>query len=636
MRDLHTAAVLLGVTFALPAVFAQAPSPQRRAAVGVVEGPAGPLAGASVTLVGHHTGAMFDGDVDLIEVKADDNGRWRANLCVGMPYFGFAAGPWGDGECELSSVRGWFGAGAIVEFVCASRVNARTIDVRGAESWLSRPGYRLAARPYLATGGPQICMPISLPFTRTDDRVWAYPRAPLGRVEVQDERGLTVWRSEQSVESMTNFAMSPPSEFACEVVDEAGAPIVGATVHIRGDGIYDSGVDGIETTRVFPTRLVATTGADGRARMLLPLSPPLFSKPAAPARMFVARADGYAEQVCGVRGNDVFVEGVRQPGAAPDVLRFRLTKSETMRGVLRQVAGGAGARVQLRQVAKLRLEEDGFFHENRVAAADLGPDGSFALACIDRDLHQSQWLVHPSASEPPIALSMRDGLATVEDLERGMERLGSVSIQAMDEGAGPAAGQCVYARCERESPEQGSTHGVIRLVADSGGRLSARLQEGSWSFVVASALGYAAASVLVEAGGEHTVELRMKPWPVMRGFVCDAAGAPIAGASFSLRPNWNMTRSLTGVEWMIARWSMRLLPTLSQRVRSEQDGTFAVALPAHDLKLPDADENEGPIGFAPRRESEMPRYSVLVSAKGKRAVVITAAVGDDPVKVVLH
>ena len=93
MRDLHTAAVLLGVTFALPAVFAQAPSPQRRAAVGVVEGSAGPLAGASVTLVGHHTGAMFDGDVDLIEVKADDNGRWRANLFVGMPYFGFAAGP---------------------------------------------------------------------------------------------------------------------------------------------------------------------------------------------------------------------------------------------------------------------------------------------------------------------------------------------------------------------------------------------------------------------------------------------------------------------------------------------------------------------------------------------------------------
>ena len=270
MRDVHTAAVLLGVLSVLPAAIAQAPSPQRRAAVGIVEGSEGPLAGASVTLVGHHTGATFENDVDLVEVKTDDNGRWRASLLVGMPYFGFAAGPWLDGQCELSSVRGWFGAGAIVEFVCTSRVNARTIDVRGAESWLSRPGYRVAARPYLATGGPQICMPISLPLTRTEDRVFAYPRAPFGRVEVQDERGLPVWRSEQSVESMTNFAMSPPSEFACEVVDEAGAPIAGATVHMRGEGIYDSGVDGLETTRVFPTRLVATTGADGRARMLLP------------------------------------------------------------------------------------------------------------------------------------------------------------------------------------------------------------------------------------------------------------------------------------------------------------------------------------------------------------------------------
>jgi hypothetical protein len=635
MRDVHTAAVLLGVLSVLPAAIAQAPSPQRRAAVGIVEGSEGPLAGASVTLVGHHTGATFENDVDVVEVKADDNGRWRASLLVGMPYFGFAAGPWLDGQCELSSVRGWFGAGAIVEFVCTSRVNARTIDVRGAESWLSRPGYRVAARPYLATGGPQICMPISLPLTRTDDRVFAYPRAPFGRVEVQDERGLPVWRSEQSVESMTNFAMSPPSEFACEVVDEAGAPIAGATVHMRGEGIYDSGVDGLETTRVFPTRLVATTGADGRARMLLPLSPPLFSKPAVPARMFVARADGYAEQVCGARGNDMFVEGVRRPGAAPDVLRFRLTKSETMRGVLRQAAGGAGARVQLRQVAKLRLEEDGFFHENRVAAADLGPDGSFALAGIDRDLHQSQWLVHPSASEPPIALSMRDGLATIEDLERDMTRLGTVSIQATDEGAGPAAGQCIYARSEYELPEQG-THGVIRWVADSGGRISTKLQEGLWSFVAASALGYAAATVSVEAGVAHKVELRLKPWPVMRGFVCDEAGAPIAGATFSLRPNWNIRRSLTGVEWMIARWSMRLLPTLSQRVRSEQDGTFAVALPAHDLNLQDPDEDNVPNGFAPRRESESPHYSVLVSAKGKRSVVVSAAVGDEPLKVVLH
>jgi hypothetical protein len=142
--------------------------------------------------------------------------------------------------------------------------------------------------------------------------------------------------------------------------------------------------------------------------------------------------------------------------------------------------------------------------------------------------------------------------------------------------------------------------------------------------------------VSVEAGVAHKVELRLKPWPVMRGFVCDEAGAPIAGATFSLRPNWNIRRSLTGIEWMIARWSMRLLPTLSQRVRSEQDGTFAVALPAHDLKLQDADEGNVPNGFAPRRESETPHYSVLVSAKGKRSVVVSAAVGDEPLKVVLH
>jgi hypothetical protein len=103
-----------------------------------------------------------------------------------------------------------------------------------------------------------------------------------------------------------------------------------------------------------------------------------------------------------------------------------------------------------------------------------------------------------------------------------------------------------------------------------------------------------------------------------------------------LRPNWNIRRSLTGIEWMIARWSMRLLPTLSQRVRSEQDGTFAVALPAHDLKLQDADEGNVPDGFAPRRESESPHYSILVSAKGKRSVVVSAAVGDEPLKVVLH
>lgn len=628
------AALLLGIALASGLASAQTTAPKRRIAAGIVEGAAGPLAGATVTLVGHQTGALFDGDVDVVEAQTDENGRWRASLIAGMPYFGYAAGPWVEGSCELSTVRGWFGAGAIVDFVCASRVNARTIDVRGAESWLARPGYRIAARPFVATNGPQVFLPFAIPLARAEDRLWAYPRAPMGRIEVQDERGFAVWRSDQSVESMADFAMSPPAEFACDVVDEAGAPIAGAKVFLRGDGLYDSGIDGIETTRVFPLRLLATTGADGRGRMVLPMTMPLLSPPTSPNRMFVARAPGYAEQVCGARGNDVFVDGERHQGAVIDVLRFRLVKSAPLLSATKKL--GEGARVQLRQVAKLRVGKDVFLHDNRSSSATIGPDGSLSMEGVDPDLHMSQWIVHPSVSEPPIALAMREGSAKVADFEDGLLQLGTVEIEAIDERAGPASGQCVYARREFEDPDQGNVYGSIRYVTDSGGKVKASLREGWWLFLAITPQGYAAARVDVAAGGEHAVALRGKPWPLMRGVVHDAAGAPIAGATFSLRPNWNISRSLSGLDWMIARWSLRMLPALSLTVRSAQDGSFAVALPAHGVLAAQIEPDAQNERFPTRMYEEPPRYSVMVSARGKRSVVIDAAAGDESVKVVLR
>ena len=624
-------------------------APMRRAIIGRVEGSRGPIAGAIVTWVGHHTGALSDDAVDVVTATADAGGRYRANVIAGMPYFGFATGPWNEGEREASAVRGWHGAGAVVDFACMDRVQDRTVEVLGLDAWRARGFERLVARPLVSSQGPTIEMPITRALDSSADGALRWPALPLGHVELLGGDGVPLWASAQTVANTLTFAIEPPFEFECECVDEQGAPVVGASIGIQSRGRYDSGVDGIETTRVFPLRELARTGGDGRARFVLPLSGKLLQVPASPARMFVARAAGFGDQVCGARGRDVFVNGERVE-APPDRLRFTMQKADPIVGVVRLPAAmrASSPRVQLRYIGKLRQGAGSFVHDSRTAEAAVAADGSFRVDGVGTDVHESQWAIQPSPHHPMMLLPRRSGLVTAEQLERELATCATAILEVFAPDAGPAAGQCVYARRIGDADDEGNgvdgdpaPRDFVRFVTDGGGRVRATLAAGQWIFVTVSDRGFGHATASIRAGLERQVVARMQPFATMRGIVQDAQGKPIEGASFSLRSDWQRRAKNTAAGALLDRWLARVVPPLSQRVRSAEDGSFAIAVPfvtsQFDAASDGTDEVQRLLGLdRPRGEDEPVQFSVLVSAKGKRATLARAEVGATGVVVVLR
>ena len=621
----------------------------RRAIVGRVEGSHGPIAGAIVTWVGHHTGALSDDAVDVVMATADAGGRYRANVIAGMPYFGFATGPWNEGEREASAVRGWHGAGAVVDFACMDRVQDRTVEVRGLDAWKAKGFDRLVARPVVSSQGPTIDMPFSRALEMSTDGALRWPAVPLGHVELLGADGVPLWASAQTVANTLTFAIEPPFEFECECVDEQGAPVVGASICIQARGRYDSGVDGIETTRTFPLRELARTGDDGRARFVLPLSGKLLQVPASPARMFVARAAGFGDQFCGSRGRDVFIDGARVE-SPPDRLRFTMHKAAPIVGVVRLPAAmrASSPRVQLRHIGKLRQGAGSFVHDSRTAEAAVADDGSFRVDGVSTAVHESQWAIQPSPHHPMVLLPRRSGLVTAEQIERELALCATASLEVFASDAGPAAGQCVYARRVGDADEEGAApendptqRDFVRCVTDGGGRLRTTLAGGQWSFVTVSDRGFGHVTTSLAAGVEREVVLRMRPFATMRGIVQDAEGKPIEGASFSLRSDWQRRSKNTAAGALLDRWLARVVPPLSQRVRSAEDGSFAIAVPfvtsQFDAASEGTDEVQRLLGLdRPRGEDEPVQFSVLVSAKGKRATLARAEVGATGVVVVLR
>jgi len=584
-----------------------------------------------------------------VVANADDAGRYRANVIAGMPYFGFATGAWSEGERDASSVRGWHGAGAVVDFTCTDRVQDRTVRVLGLDPWKASGFQRLVARPITSMQGPTIDMPFARELEASTDGELRWPALPLGHGELLGNDGVPLWSSAQTVANTATFAVEPPVEFECECADEQGAPVADASICIQARGRYDSGIDGIETTRTLPLRELARTGADGRARFVLPLSGKLLQVPASPARMFVARAAGFADQVCGARGSDVFVDGARVE-ASPDRLRFTMKKAPPIAGVVRLPAAmrASSPRVQLRHIGKLQQGAGSFVHDPRVADAAVADDGAFRVDGVGSDVHESQWAIQPSPHHPMVLLPRRSGLVGVEQLERELPLCATAALEVFATDAGPAAGQCVYARRVGDVDEDGSVpeedptqRDLVRFVTDGGGRVRATLAAGRWTFVTVSDRGFGHATDAIGIGLERTVVVRMQPFATMRGIVHDAEGKPIQGASFSLRSDWQRRSKNTAAGALLDRWMARVVPPLSQRVRSAEDGSFAIAVPfvaaQSDAASEGTDEVQRLLGMNRERDDDGPvQFSVLVSARGKRATLARAEVGATGVVVVLR
>ncbi|MEQ1633354.1 MAG: carboxypeptidase-like regulatory domain-containing protein, partial [Planctomycetota bacterium] len=255
---------------ALVAVAAKAQEPQRRPLLGrVLDATGAPLEHAQVMFVGLESGLAVDTARDVVEATSGDRGRYRAMLLPGLPYFGFACGPTtADGQMTFAEVRGWFGAGAIVDFRCTSSAPLQTAAIRGLEAWNDDGPLQRFVRP--SFHGGYLPMPFAIAAPSAADGSSPWPSMPRGFVELRRADGSMFWISPPALDPGKDFVVPPPREVRCRVVDTAGAPVSGASLHLRTLASHDGLVDGIETMRGVFEYPVGTTGKDGVAVLRLP------------------------------------------------------------------------------------------------------------------------------------------------------------------------------------------------------------------------------------------------------------------------------------------------------------------------------------------------------------------------------
>src|SRR5262245_24124910 len=189
--------------------------------VGQVRGPDGPLAAASVTLVG--IGSWFDPTLDspdVVEVATDARGFFRANVRPGLPYAAFAAGPPdARGARSRSPVDGWFGAGATVTLVCGAADGPFPVAVQGLDAWAAHGPLLRAAHPACEGG---MLLPFSIANPSETGGIAAWPAMPGGAVSIATATGRLLWLHTAPLGGADALALPPPRDLRCRVVDEKG------------------------------------------------------------------------------------------------------------------------------------------------------------------------------------------------------------------------------------------------------------------------------------------------------------------------------------------------------------------------------------------------------------------------------
>jgi hypothetical protein len=524
-------------------------------------------------LVGTHTGTPVAAAVDVVEVRSGDRGRYRAMVLPGLPYFAFACGPAAaDGTVPVASPRGWFGAGAVVDLACNSVDAPLVVTVRGVEAWDAEGPLQRFARPcYPGSFAP---MPFATANPAAADGAAVWPLLPRGFVELRARNGDVLWEAAAVAVGTAVVTIPPPRLVRCRVVDEQGAPIAGATIHLRGMTSSDGTIDGVVTVRGAYEREVGITGVDGVAELKLPLKEELFQVGSGAASLFVARASGFGEQVSGARGGDFFIDGRKCEPPAVGELPFRLSARPAIQGKVRVGDGLAapGTIVQLRVAAKLYMGNNSYLHDPRQYSATVSEDGSFTMANVPTDLHSNQWVLQRGLSQPPLLLPVENGRVQPGDID--VRDLAKLSIAVFDVRSGPAAGRAIYLEC-LGGARASSRDGVLRAVVDSAGRGSVDVRQGDWHVTCFDDESWGTARMVLAEAGEHALEVRLREYPRVHGILSSADGSPVVGAKFELRA----TRREGGKpeHAVLATWLAKTLPRLVAAAgETAADGSFSL------------------------------------------------------------
>jgi hypothetical protein len=272
----------------LACVAVEATTAQRRPLAGrVIDAAGAPVAGASVTLVWSPPGGPECGTSDVVTATADARGRFVARLFPQESYSAYAIATAADGSARASPIREGVAAGGDVELRIGGPAERRRVRLVGADAWA-------AIGPLHVEVALRAANVAAFPL----DAEGATPPLPPGSAGlalVRDAAGAVLCaRQLQPGDGPADVVLPPPRRWRLRVVDAAGAPVAGATVH---HATAPSNVPLLDTDAPFERprvqwwRHAGTTAADGTATI------DALSEAALGHWPLLVRAPGMAESV---------------------------------------------------------------------------------------------------------------------------------------------------------------------------------------------------------------------------------------------------------------------------------------------------------------------------------------------------
>ena len=524
-----------------------------------------PVAAAEVTFATSPLG-VYDSfaPATLHKVPTDENGRFRVMLQSNRSYSAWATGPRTAAGCARSKVMEGVIAGSVLT------INATTtkdlLQLRIAEVQRLGTGGPFTALIRLdARHGPELSLPITAAGT-----VALPPLADANlHVRILDADGNVRVGSPSCLGG--SIYLTKPREYHFVVRDPNGEPIAGARVAFPVADYLGKGNEPFRRRRAWLAMIESPpTDAAGRTQLSV----------IDPGALFVAWAADRALTISGILSgewvdNGAFTGRDVSPSEVPATIEFTLQPTAVLTGRVRD--GGTPTPGQgVRFVTDLRVSKTGF--SNMSSSIDFARNvhtdaqGLFRIE-VPQPASGLRLLLSPRSGDEPPILSLPYAEAPTKPLDFDLSRWPVTTLQVIDATGGPPpSGQVVLLPGDLELP----TVDPIVLPVDRAGRVTARLQPGSWLVFATDGRGYAGRLLSVKAGDSDPIELLLKPLARMSGRLLDAAGEPVALARFQFSGSQSKSpdREISGYEHALRHYSSLLNRGLTQPSRTDADGKF--------------------------------------------------------------
>ena len=490
-----------------------------------------PIANAVVTFVGcmPHLGAAA-GPRDELQVASDARGRTMARLQPGLCYVAWAVGPGDAAGCGvLSGVRGYFGAGALLELRCTQRYEPRRLRVKGADAWSSQ-----GPLEYFLLTAAQGTETALVP----EDGVISVPPGPNAVIEVRCRDGQPL-SSTPAADDV--IAIPAPQSVAVRVVDERGAPLAGACVKHRVHRLLPWRSDGLGGVAEDRFRELARTDADGRAVVQVPYPADPFEQQNHGDLLLFAGAASRPAVCGGVLNRALCMDDHRVDKVPGNELVFTCRRVEPLAGNCGPMPPGTVA--HLSAVCKVFMAGASYVHDSRAFVTKVDERGRFAFDDLPAELHSCRLAIVPPAEQARVVplFSAMPGRALPFEVRAGdgsadapaVPASTSLGVQITEPGGGPARG--VVAFLAPADPRGVLFRdSLVRFPLDARGAASLQLTPGKWIVVVVSPAGWVGRHFELEPG-ERKEALAMEPLAVMHVTLLDRDGRGIADAQLDTR-----------------------------------------------------------------------------------------------------